>query len=127
MNLTKLALMTIVLCGCVAIPLAASDNTPADEDAQTALKELKEEISVLRARIAELEAHLKRMEGAREIAPTAGSGLRKTYIPVVRQVFELEPQRSGLPLNGDKGLYVFPGIDAPPYTPMDVLRSRLSP
>ncbi len=124
MNLTKLALMSTALCTCLSLPLAASDDKSADEDAQSVLKELRHEIMRLRAKVAELEARLKRMEAAREIMPATPNRLREMSLRRLKQVLELEPQRSNLPLGGDKGLYVFPGIDAPPLTPMDALRTR---
>ena len=81
---------------------------------------------LLRAKVAELEARLERLKAPREIEPATPNRLREMSLRRLQQVLELEPQRSNLPLGGDKGLYVFPGIDAPLLTPMDTLRTRLA-
>ena len=125
MNALKRVLIATATCACLALPLLASNNNSADEDTQSILKDLVYEIKRLRAKVAELEARLERVESTRQIEPATFNGWPTMRLPELKQVIELEPQRFDLPLNGDKGLYIFPGIDAPPLTPEDALRKRL--
>ena len=108
------------LVGLVGFFAIASVLTPANgsesaDEVSEQLQLLLDEIRSLRHHVEQLEMRVNRMEqklAAREIPLTMDDAIKAE---------DILPRQYRLSPRPQTGLYVFPGLDAPPLTPMDAL------
>ena len=130
-------LIAVCIAGSVLLPLMASAEGRVDEDSPT----IDQELSQLRGRVAELERRVDEFELTQALLKARHSSSLLPADPFEaepRQVWpvDLEEHESvvpritrrhvdRIPPNGTViGAIVFPGIDAPPLTPMHEVRWR---
>jgi uncharacterized protein YlxW (UPF0749 family) len=106
-----IVIVFVVLSFCPsAAQVSKSDET--DNDVSSQLEILVKEIRDLRAQVKQLEKRIALIEG--EKGSTLLRGPSTTEIDQqIRIVIPKRPKR-------DLGLYVFPGLDAPPLSPENV-------
>ena len=118
MNSRQVMLLALLVFGACGFSLIASEPEPVVTGTPEEIRALRDEVRRLSQRVAELEKRVERLSRDRHrqrptrripdaVSPPGG-------------VDSFRPDH----LQKDQGLYVFPGLDAPPLTPMDAIRNR---
>ena len=118
-------LIASAIIGCFVVTLAASDNDISKERLISRIDELSREVKQLRRKVADLEKRLEKTESTLREQLWPFEILQDPYRQELKWLPEKTPRGDLDGWKNDKGLYVFPGIDAPPLTPMDELRNRM--
>lgn len=116
---TSVAFLGVLLAATVSAPVISAERDEVVEQLKTLIREirvLQESVKQLEQRVEDLELDAHRDFG--EIPPIRLE-IQPGLFDVPGTIRTIDPPFN---LQDDKGLYIFPGLDAPPLSPADIRR-----